>query len=88
GISVVLITHFMDEAVQADRVLVMEEGRLLFEGTPRQVFAQVERLKEIHLDVPQVTELASVLAAQELPLRRDILSVEEMVQALEEAWGQ
>ena len=57
GITIVLITHYMDEAVRADRVVVMDDGQVLLDGGPRTVFAQVELLKRHHLDVPQATEL-------------------------------
>lgn len=79
GKTVVLITHFMDEAVQADRVLVMEKGKIVMEGKPAQIFSQVDKLVDIGLDVPQVTELAYQLKAQGVDIRLDILSVEEMV---------
>lgn len=82
GKTVVLITHFMDEAVQADRVFVMEKGKIVMEGKPPEIFSQVERLKKIGLDVPQVTELAFKLQSQGLNIRQDILSLEEMVDYL------
>ena len=82
GKTVVLITHFMDEAVQADRVLVMEKGKIVMEGKPTEIFSQVEKLVEIGLDVPQVTELAFKLQTQGVKIRQDILSVEEMVDFL------
>ena len=82
GKTVVLITHFMDEAVQADRVLVMEKGKIVMEGKPTEIFSQVEKLVEIGLDVPQVTELAFKLQTQGVKIRQDILSVEEMVDYL------
>ena len=82
GITVVLITHHMTEAIRADRVIVMEEGKLLADGTPKQVFSQVESLKSAGLTVPVTTELLFELrkAGFELPL--DALSVEECAQAL------
>ena len=82
GITVVLITHHMSEAIRADRVIVMEEGKLLADGTPKQVFSQVELLKSAGLTVPVTTELLFELrkAGFELPL--DALSVEECAQAL------
>ena len=82
GITVVLITHHMTEAIRADRVIVMEEGKLLADGTPKQVFSQVELLKSAGLTVPVTTELLFELrkAGFELPL--DALSVEECAQAL------
>lgn len=82
GITILLITHHMDEAVLADRVLVMEAGRVVLEGTPREVFARVEEIKALGLDVPQVTELAAQLNAMGLPVPADVLTVEEMVDAL------
>jgi len=82
GKTVVLITHFMEEAVQADRILVMEKGKIVMEGKPNEIFSQVDRLKKIGLDVPQVTELAYKLSKDGIPIRKDILSVEEMVDCL------
>lgn len=82
GITVIHITHYMDEAVDADRVMVMESGKVVLSGTPRQVFAQVERLKEIGLDVPQVTELAYQLRQRGFDLPADVLTVEELVNCL------
>ncbi len=82
GKTVVLITHFMQEAVCADRVLVMEKGRIVMEGKPREIFSQVEELKKHGLDVPQVTELAYLLSKENVPLPRDILTVDEMVDCL------
>ena len=80
--TIVLITHYMDEAVEADRIVVMEEGQIVMEGTPRQVFSQVEKVKGFGLDVPQVTELAYELRKEGIDVRSDILTVEEMVMAL------
>lgn len=82
GLAVVHITHYMDEAVNADRVLVMEHGRIMLEGKPREVFAQVEDLKKLRMDVPQMTELASLLRQGGLSVPMDILTVEEMVKCL------
>ncbi|MBQ3865192.1 MAG: energy-coupling factor transporter ATPase [Clostridia bacterium] len=81
-VTVILITHFMEEAMLADRVCVMEKGSIVLEGTPREIFSQVERMKAIGLDVPQMTELAYRLRKQGLPLREDIMTVEEMKDAL------
>lgn len=79
-ITVIYITHYMEEAVDADRVVVMENGRVIRQGTPRQIFSQVEVLKKIGLDVPQVTELAYELIKEGFTnLTPDILKVEEMV---------
>lgn len=82
GMTVVLITHYMEEAVLADRVLVMDDGRITMEGTPREVFSQVERLRELELDVPQATELCYRLKQEGISLPDGVLSVEECVQAL------
>ncbi|KAB3528861.1 energy-coupling factor transporter ATPase [Alkaliphilus serpentinus] len=79
GITIINITHFMEEAVEADRVIVMEEGNIVLEGTPREVFSQVEKLKELGLDVPQVTELTHQLKSAGIDLPDDILTVDEMV---------
>ncbi len=82
GITIILITHYMEEAVRADRVLVMHEGHLVMEGNPREIFSQVETLKAYHLDVPQVTELAYELNKEGIMLPSDILTVDEMVDKL------
>ena len=82
GITVVLITHHMDEAAQADRVVVMDDGRIIADGTPKEVFTQVETLQAARLAVPETTQLLYRLrqAGYDLPL--DALSVEECAQAL------
>ncbi|MEW9122265.1 MAG: energy-coupling factor transporter ATPase [Thermotaleaceae bacterium] len=79
GITIVHITHYMDEAVDADRVIVMEAGNQVLEGTPKEVFQQVEILKRLGLDVPQVTELAFQLKKSGIEISPDILTVDEMV---------
>lgn len=79
GITIVLITHFMEEAVNADRIVVMDEGQIILTGTPREVFSKVKELKEIGLDVPQVTELAYELNRLGLGIKEDVLTIEEMV---------
>lgn len=79
GKTIVLITHYMDEAVEADRILVMSQGEIVLEGTPKEVFRQVEKVKELGLDVPQVTELVYELRKEGIDIRDDILSVEELV---------
>lgn len=81
-ITVVHITHYMDEAVDADRVIVMEEGQIVLEGTPREIFSKVDTLKELGLDVPQVTELAFQLNKEGVSIDKDILTVDEMVMKL------
>lgn len=80
--TIVLITHYMDEAVEADRILVMEQGKMVMEGSPKDIFKQVDRIKELGLDVPQVTELVHELRKEGFNLRDDILSIEELVELL------
>jgi energy-coupling factor transport system ATP-binding protein len=82
GITVVHITHYMDEAVWSDRVLVMERGRIVLAGGPRDIFSRVEQIKSIGLDVPQVTDLAARLQREGYSLPSGILTVEEMVKEL------
>ncbi len=82
NITIVLITHFMEEAVRADRVVVMDGGKKLLDGSPAQVFGNVEQLQNVGLDVPQVTLLAHQLRESGIDLSPDILTVEEMVEAL------
>ncbi|SMB83663.1 energy-coupling factor transport system ATP-binding protein [Desulfonispora thiosulfatigenes DSM 11270] len=82
GLTIVHITHYMEEAVLADRVIVMEAGKVVLEGKPKDVFLEIETLKDLRLDVPPITELA-VLLNKELPnISRDILTIDEMVNAL------
>ena len=85
GITVVLITHYMDEAVLADRVVVMDSGKVLTEGTPDEVFSQVELLKKHRLDVPQAAELAYRLRGCGVKIDRIPLKREDCVKLLEEA---
>ena len=82
NITTLHITHYMEEAVQADRVVVVDKGKRLLEGTPKEVFKNVDLLKEIGLDVPYMTELASLLREEGLDLDDDILTVDEMVDKL------
>ncbi len=82
GITVVLITHYMDEAAQSDRVVVMNDGKILLDGTPREVFSHVALLKQVGLDVPQATELCHQLRRQGWKVPDDVLTVEECVTAL------
>lgn len=79
NISIMHITHFMEEAVDADRVIVMEKGKKVLEGTPKEVFSKVEMLKSIGLDVPCMTELSKELKEKGLDIDGDILTVDEMV---------
>lgn len=82
GITVLLITHYMEEVVHADRVIVMDEGRIVMDGTPKEIFTQVDRLKHYRLDVPQVTELAYELKKAGLNLPDGILTREELMENL------
>ena len=81
-ITVILITHYMEEAIYSDHVFVMDQGKIILQGTPKDVFSQVELLKEHRLDVPQVTLLAHELKKAGLPLEEGILTDEELVAAL------
>ncbi len=80
--TIVLITHYMDEAVIGDRVVIMENGSIVMEGSPREIFRQVERVKELGLDVPQVTELAYELKKEGIDIRDDVLFIDELVDLL------
>lgn len=82
GLTIVHITHYMEEAVNARRLIVMENGKIVNEGTPREIFQQVEMLKGLRMDVPQMTELAYQLRKEGLQVPADILTVEEMVEYL------
>ena len=81
-ITVILITHYMEEVVNADKVFVMNKGQVVMEGTPREIISQVEQLKEYRLDLPQVTELAYELQKEGIPLTSPILTVEELLSQL------
>lgn len=82
GITIILITHYMDEAAMADRIIVMDKGEPIIEGNPREIFSQVEKMKSIGLDVPQVTELSYELQKAGIDIDTKILNVDEMVNAL------
>lgn len=82
GVTVILITHYMEEIIHADKVFVMDGGKVAMEGTPREIFSQVERLKELRLDVPQVTLLAYELQKKGVALPNGILTQDELVQEL------
>lgn len=82
GVTVILITHYMEEIIHADKVFVMDQGKIAMEGTPRQIFSKVEELKKLRLDVPQVTLLAYELKKMGISLPDGILTVDELVQAL------
>ena len=82
NITVVLITHYMEEAAQCDRVIVMDDGRVLMDDIPRRVFSRVAELRQVGLDVPQTTELMTMLKEAGLPVRTDIIDEQECVEAL------
>ncbi len=82
GITVVLITHFMDEAVQADRTIVIDDGQIVLDGTPKEVFRNVEYLKSIHLDVPQPTQLMYELKKRGINVPDDIITVDEAFECI------
>lgn len=82
GLTIVNITHFMEEAVLADRVVVMDDGHIMMEGTPREIFAHVDELRALHLDVPPMTELAGRLHKKFPFIPLDVLTIEEMVGVL------
>ena len=81
-VTVLLITHYMEEVVYADKVVVMDEGKIVMRGTPREIFSRVDELKRYRLDVPQVTLLAHELKKEGIPLPDGILSIDELVNAL------
>ena len=80
GITVILITHFMDEAVRADRVIIMHEGKILLDGTPQQVFEQEELIRSVNLDVPLMVEMGAKLRRAGIDVPADIITEEEMVE--------
>lgn len=84
NITIILITHYMDEVIDADKVFVMEEGKVVLQGTPREVFSEVERLEGYRLDVPQVTKLAYELKKSGVPIDGTVLTVEEFREAIKD----
>lgn len=80
--TIIHITHYMDEAIEADRIIIMSEGEISLEGTPKEVFSQVDKVLSLGLDVPQVTELAFVLQKEGISISSNILTVEELVMCL------
>lgn len=80
GITVILITHFMDEAVRADRVIIMHEGRILLDGTPQKVFEQEELIRSVNLDVPLMVEMGAKLRKAGIDIPQSIITEEEMVE--------
>ena len=79
NITVIMITHFMEEAALADRIVVMDHGEAVMEGTPKEIFSQVEKLKKIGLDVPQTTELLYCMKKSGFEFRDDLLTIDECV---------
>ena len=82
NVTVILITHYMDGVIDIDKLYVMDDGKLVMSGTPREIFSQVEKLKELRLDVPHVTELAYELQKEGVPLKNGILTSEEFTEEL------
>lgn len=82
-VTVILITHYMEEVIHADKVIVMEQGKIVMQGTPREVFSRVEELKAYRLDVPQVTLVAHELQKEGVPIPNGILTIDELVEELE-----
>lgn len=83
GITVVFITHYMEEAVEADRIVVMDNSRILMDGTPKSVFADSEKIREIGLEVPQTCQLAELLRKDGIKLKNNLLSIDELVDNIE-----
>ena len=84
GVTIILITHYMEEVVDADQIFVMDEGHIVMQGTPKKIFSDVEQLKKYRLDVPQITLLAYELKKEGLPIPDGILTREELVKILEQ----
>ena len=82
NVTVILITHYMEEVIDIDKLYVMDDGKLVMSGTPREIFSQVEKLKELRLDVPHVTELAYELQKEGVPLKNGILTSEEFTEEI------
>ncbi len=82
GITIILLTHYMEEAIQADRIFVMDRGRIAMQGSPREIFSRVEEMQELHLDVPQVTLLAHTLRSRGVDIPEGILTSEELARAI------
>lgn len=87
NITVILITHYMEEVVDVDRIFVMDQGQVVMSGLPREIFKQVEKLKDLHLAVPQVTELAYELRKQGIPLPDPILTEQEFTESMCRLWA-
>ncbi len=88
GITVVFITHFMEEAAAADRVVVMDDAKIVLDGTPKDVFLKAELLKSIGLDIPKAAALAAELRANGIPMREDVLSADTFADNILELLGE
>ena len=82
GITIIHITHYMQEAIKADRIIVMDKGNLILEGTPKEVFSEVEKIRDLGLDVPDTTYLVYLLNKRGLNLSIDLLTLEEVTEAI------
>lgn len=82
GITVIFITHYMDEATKAKRVIVMDEGRVVLDGAPREVFTEIDTLRRVGLDVPEATELATLLNSHGIKIRKDVLDIDELLDCI------
>lgn len=88
GITIILITHYMEETVDADRIILMDQGKLVLDGTPREIFSKVEELKSLRMDVPLITDLAHELRLSGMPISEGILKEEELVEELLSIFGE
>ena len=87
GITIILITHYMEETVDADRIILMDQGKLVLDGTPKEIFSKVEELKSLRMDVPLITELSHELRLSGMPISEGILKEEELVEELLAIFG-
>lgn len=87
GITIILITHYMEETVDADRIILMDQGKLVLDGTPKEIFSKVEELKSLRMDVPLITDLAHELRLSGMPVSEGILKEEELVEELLSVFG-
>ena len=88
GITIILITHYMEETVDADRIILMDQGKLVLDGTPKEIFSKVEELKSLRMDVPLITDLAHELRLSGMPISEGILKEEELVEELLSIFGE
>ncbi|WP_455032056.1 energy-coupling factor transporter ATPase [Oribacterium sp.] len=88
GITIILITHYMEETVDADRIILMDQGKLVLDGTPKEIFSKVEELKSLRMDVPLITDLAHELRLSGMPISEGILKEEELVEELLSVFGE